>query len=163
MKRVTGFVVLCLFVTFLAPIFAFAENNSTNADAAIQAEQIAENLNYDETKILAKINELKAMLADLQMQIVEQKKSAKTSGGSLSISKTDLSMVVPWGGKTVSDLSPDVADVDGDGIVNNADMVIVFSRWGVCLDCAVDFNKDGVVNTQDVVVVSLFWTGLQKK
>ena len=43
------------------------------------------------------------------------------------------------------------ADLDGNGIVNGADMGLFFVQWGECPDnCAADFNGDGAVNGVDL-------------
>ena len=44
-----------------------------------------------------------------------------------------------------------VADLNGDGVVNIQDLVIVANAFG---EAAPDLNGDGVVNIQDLVIVA---------
>ncbi|MYB93267.1 hypothetical protein F4054_09630 [Candidatus Poribacteria bacterium] len=46
---------------------------------------------------------------------------------------------------------PPTADVNGDGVVNIQDLVIVANAFG---EAAPDLNGDGVVNIQDLVIVA---------
>ena len=46
------------------------------------------------------------------------------------------------------------ADVNGDGIVNIQDLVLVSSNFGETGTHPADVNGDGVVNVQDLVLVS---------
>ena len=47
--------------------------------------------------------------------------------------------------------TPPTADVNGDGVVNIQDLVIVANALG---EAAPDLNGDGVVNIQDLVIVA---------
>ena len=47
--------------------------------------------------------------------------------------------------------TPPTADVNGDGVVNIQDLVIVANAFG---EAAPDLNGDGVVNIQDLVIVA---------
>ena len=50
---------------------------------------------------------------------------------------------------------PDItADVNGDGVVNVQDLVLVSSRLGQAGQHVADVNRDGVVNIQDLVLVA---------
>ena len=46
------------------------------------------------------------------------------------------------------------ADVNGDGVVNIQDLVLVASRFGQTGENTADVNGDGVVNIQDLVLVA---------
>lgn len=55
---------------------------------------------------------------------------------------------------------PALADLNGDGVVNGADLATVLERWGVVVDkfgrlC--DFDNDGVVGGADLAVVLGHW------
>ena len=52
---------------------------------------------------------------------------------------------------------PIPGDVNGDGIVNIADLVEVLLNWGPCQDCPADLNGDDVVDVLDLVEVLLNW------
>jgi len=47
-------------------------------------------------------------------------------------------------------------DLDGDGVVNTNDLLILFANWGLCGDCGncpADFNGDCSVTTSDLLVI----------
>jgi hypothetical protein len=51
-------------------------------------------------------------------------------------------------------------DLNSDGEVNVADLLILFDAWGTCsdpLDCPADVNCDGEVNVADVLILFNFW------
>jgi hypothetical protein len=51
-------------------------------------------------------------------------------------------------------------DLNGDGIVNTADLLLLLSNWGPCPGegrCSGDFNGDGVVNVADLLVLLNNW------
>jgi hypothetical protein len=49
-------------------------------------------------------------------------------------------------------------DVNGDGIVNVTDLLMVIDSWGVCeLSCPADLNGDGVVDVVDLLAVLGAW------
>jgi len=51
-------------------------------------------------------------------------------------------------------------DLNGDSIVNGADLLILLSAWGVCADpndCPGDLNEDGFVNGADLLVLLSNW------
>lgn len=65
-------------------------------------------------------------------------------------------------------------DVNGDGVVNVDDLLLVINHWGPCsvnasasaagvptvsTSCAADLNHDGVVNSIDLDIVTKNWTG----
>ena len=55
-------------------------------------------------------------------------------------------------------VEPVDGDVNGDGIVNVADILIVISEWGVCSGCSSDVNSDGIVNVNDLLIVIANWS-----
>ena len=48
-------------------------------------------------------------------------------------------------------------DVNGDGVVNVSDLLMVISAWGSCTDCPEDLNGDGEVNVSDLLLILSFW------
>lgn len=52
-------------------------------------------------------------------------------------------------------------DVNQDGDVNVADLLVVIGTWGSCaappVPCPADVNKDGVVNVSDLIAVIVAW------
>lgn len=50
-----------------------------------------------------------------------------------------------------------IADINGDGLVNGADISEVLGFWGPCPGCAADINGDGVVNAIDLALVLGLW------
>lgn len=49
-------------------------------------------------------------------------------------------------------------DLNGDGIVNGADMGLLLVSWGPCPGCAADFNGDGIVDGADMGLLLTYWT-----
>lgn len=55
------------------------------------------------------------------------------------------------------------ADLDGNGIVNTSDLLILFSNWGPCGDCEVpgsclgDLDNSCSVNTSDILILFSNW------
>lgn len=50
-------------------------------------------------------------------------------------------------------------DINGDGIVNGADLTILLAAWGACTaDCPADLDSNGVVNGADLTVLLAAWT-----
>ena len=50
-----------------------------------------------------------------------------------------------------------VADIDGDGEVNVADLLILIGQWGPCSDCDADLDSDGEVNVADLLILIGAW------
>jgi len=50
------------------------------------------------------------------------------------------------------------ADLNGDGVVNVLDLLILLESWGSCDQCLADLNSDGVVNIQDLLILLEGWT-----
>lgn len=52
------------------------------------------------------------------------------------------------------------ADVNGDGVVNGADLSIVIAEWGMCAaegNCLADTNDDGMIDGADLGRIIGFW------
>ena len=50
------------------------------------------------------------------------------------------------------------ADIDGSGVIDVQDLVLVILDWGPCPPpCGSDVNGDGMVDVQDMVMVILAW------
>jgi len=58
---------------------------------------------------------------------------------------------------TVADIIPCPADLNGDGLVDGADLGILLSAWGACDECLADLNGDGVVDGADLGILLTFW------
>ena len=67
----------------------------------------------------------------------------------------------PWtdlGGNSFNPGACDLADLNGDGVVNGADLALVLADWGEpCLGCPSDINDDGLVNGADLALVLAAW------
>jgi hypothetical protein len=50
-----------------------------------------------------------------------------------------------------------IGDLNNDGVVNVADLLIMFDQWGNCDDCPADLNGDGVVNVADLLILFNNW------
>jgi len=51
-----------------------------------------------------------------------------------------------------------VGDLDGNGIVDGADLGILLAAWGPCPGCDADLNGDGVVDGADIGILLQAWT-----
>lgn len=60
---------------------------------------------------------------------------------------------------TIGDTDP-LGDLNGDGIVNGADLGLLLGSWGVCAGCPADLNGDGIVNGADLGLMLGAWTVL---
>ena len=66
----------------------------------------------------------------------------------------DVSFSIPPGSG-----EPPVGDVDGNCVVDFADLLALLSAWGPCQGpCPADFNDDGVVDFDDLLLLLAFWT-----
>jgi hypothetical protein len=52
-----------------------------------------------------------------------------------------------------------LADLDGSGKVNLADLSILLSQWGECAGCPADLNGNGWVNLPDLSILVSQWGG----
>jgi hypothetical protein len=61
----------------------------------------------------------------------------------------------------VTPLGP-ASDINGDGVVDTADLLILLATWGACPDppeaCPADVNGDGVVDTEDLLQLLTEWS-----
>ncbi|MAC76220.1 MAG: hypothetical protein CMJ22_11690, partial [Phycisphaerae bacterium] len=49
-------------------------------------------------------------------------------------------------------------DLNGDGLVNGADMGLMLVSWGPCPGCPADLNGDGVVDGADMGLLLTYWS-----
>ncbi|MFM1832770.1 MAG: hypothetical protein RLZZ461_1086 [Planctomycetota bacterium] len=62
------------------------------------------------------------------------------------------------GGNSFNPTACNLADINGDGVVNGADLAQILALWGTpCLGCAVDINEDGQVDGADLALVLAGW------
>ena len=65
---------------------------------------------------------------------------------------------IDLGGNAFTPALCDHADVNGDGLVNGADITLVLGAWNApCLGCASDINDDGTVDGIDLALVLGAW------
>lgn len=56
--------------------------------------------------------------------------------------------------------APDLADLNADGVVSVADLLMLFARWGIVQDSSAlvaDLNNDGAVTTLDLLMLFADW------
>jgi hypothetical protein len=57
---------------------------------------------------------------------------------------------------------PTLGDLDGDGVIGSADLLILLAFWGPCppppLECLGDLNVDEVVGVADLIVLLANWS-----
>jgi hypothetical protein len=62
---------------------------------------------------------------------------------------------------TLTIISTTTGDVNGDGVVDTEDLLLLLAAWGECPDppeeCPADFNGDGVVDTADLLALLANW------
>ena len=49
-------------------------------------------------------------------------------------------------------------DLNGDGLVNAADLALLLNGWGVCVGCVGDLNRDGTVGAADLAILLNAWS-----
>ena len=78
--------------------------------------------------------------------------------GSVSVDVTTLGGTSSRPNAFTYEAPPCPADLNGDGVVNSLDMIILLNAFGNCppspTSCPADLNGDGVVNALDVIILS---------
>ncbi|MDY7110127.1 MAG: hypothetical protein SYC29_15960 [Planctomycetota bacterium] len=76
---------------------------------------------------------------------------AEITGGEWEVAYNDTSLVLTL-------ITPPLeGDIDGDGQVNTADLLLLLAAWGACEDCPEDINGDGFVDTADLLALLGNW------
>ena len=66
-------------------------------------------------------------------------------------------------GDGIADDCQNLGDLDDNGVVNTADLLLLFASWGPCGDCKLpgdcpaDFDGNCVVNTSDLLILFANW------
>jgi len=79
-----------------------------------------------------------------------------TDFGTVTIQITSVRVA---GTVTITPLGP-LGDLNGDGVVDGADLLILLGAWGKCADpadCPADLNGDGVVDGADLLILLGNW------
>lgn len=63
------------------------------------------------------------------------------------------------GGNTISEECPVACagDIDGDGVINVNDLLMLIGAWGTCDGCPEDIDENGVVNVNDLLIAIAAW------
>ena len=93
-------------------------------------------------------------LATLTFQVVAVKASTLTLSDVLLTNRTGETFVPQVENAEITESQQLSGDVNGDGVVNIADLVLVASSLGKTGQNAADVNGDGVVNIADLVLVA---------
>jgi hypothetical protein len=49
-------------------------------------------------------------------------------------------------------------DIDGDGVVDVEDLLLLLGDWGDCPGCLADLDGNGVVDVSDLLILLGSWT-----
>lgn len=79
--------------------------------------------------------------------------TALVLGGSFTSSPSGDSYLATWGGCPL----PALGDLNGDGLVDGADLALLLGSWGSCSSCPADLNGDGVVDGDDITLLFKHW------
>ena len=93
-------------------------------------------------------------LATLTFEVIAVKESTLTLSDVLLTNSDGKAFVPTVENAEITKLSQLKGDINGDGIVNIQDLVLVAGRLGQTGTNAADVNGDGVVNIQDLVLVA---------
>jgi len=78
-------------------------------------------------------------------------------GGFMNMGGIATKAIARWNTCTIP--TPIAGDLNGDGIVNGADLALVLGSWGACQACVADIDESGVVDGADLAIVLGAWTG----
>ena len=57
----------------------------------------------------------------------------------------------------IGGIPPCLGDLDGNGLVNGADLTMLLATWGPCTGCSEDLNGDDLVNGADLTILLASW------
>ena len=76
----------------------------------------------------------------------------------ISARSTDDGSTRAWVAVTVHPVDGGVfGDLNGDGVVNGADLTLLLAAWGACSGCPADLNDDGQVDANDLANLLAAW------
>ncbi len=82
------------------------------------------------------------------------------AGGLFTVPTVGVSNIAKWQGCSATERIP--GDLNGDGVVNGQDLLILLNGWGPCPqapdECPGDLNNDGVVDGVDLLILLSNWT-----
>ncbi len=93
-------------------------------------------------------------LTTLTFEVISQKASNLVLSQVILSDKEGNTFIPEFQNGEIVEPTRIVGDVNGDGTVNIADLVLVANRIGETSDTAADVNDDGVVNIADLVLVA---------
>lgn len=67
------------------------------------------------------------------------------------------SAAMPLDSIVVETVTRRAADLNGDGVVNVSDLLLLLGAWGPCAACVADINGDDVVNVSDLLLLLGDW------
>jgi hypothetical protein len=159
-------------IEFFAPA---ANNNGLVAFRARDGENLYAIFVGDGDKLVRVIGQFDEIPTDLGLGQIAQHDSSPTFGGGVAINDNgDIAFnaaltpvddtQIEWGSGVYiayADLDEGIpGDLNDDGVVDGADLLILLSQWGKCddpNDCPADLNNDGTVDGADLLILLSNW------
>jgi len=127
-------------------VFTVEISNDDGANFT-QLEQLATSTNGWETRLL-KISDTIAPTSTMRLRFT----AGDLGLGSIVEAGVDGVKIT----LIACDASANIADLNGDGVVNGADLAILLTQWGT--NGPADINNDGVVNGADLAILLTNWS-----
>ena len=153
-ESVAGYQVTVQFDTTALRYVSGANGDFLSAGAFFVEPKVEGNLVRLNAASLKEENSGDGTLATLTFEVIAVKTSTLTLSDVLLTNRTGEAFVPQIGNAEITEPTGLKGDVNGDGIVNIQDLVLVASNLGKTGTNAADVNGDGQVNIQDLVLVA---------
>ena len=153
-EAVAGYQATVLFDTTALRYVSSANGDYLPAGAFFVDPKVERNLIKLNAVSLAGESNGDGTLATLTFEVIAVKESALTLSDVLLTNSAGAAFVPMVENAEITEAPQLKGDVNGDGIVNIQDLVLVASNIGKTGQNATDVNGDGIVNIQDLVLVA---------